>query len=160
MPALALARERVPGLRATILGDGPRRDAVRLLVTEHGLDDAVDVPGFVSADEVDAALGAALCLVLPSRREGYGQVVVQAASRGVPSVVVAHPDNAAVELVDDGVNGFVAADAGAAALAEAFVRVWEAGPALRESTADWFGDNARRLSMDGSLEIVMEAYRG
>ncbi len=46
--------------------------------------------------------------MLPSRREGYGLIVVEAASLGVPTVVVAGPDNAAVELVSDGVNGFVA----------------------------------------------------
>ena len=50
----------------------------------------------------------ALCLLLPSRREGYGLVVVEASARGTPSVVVAGEDNAAVELVEEGVNGFVA----------------------------------------------------
>ena len=44
----------------------------------------------------------ALCMVLPSRREGYGLVVVEAAARGTPSVVVRDPDNAATELVEDG----------------------------------------------------------
>ena len=39
-------------------------------------------------------------MVLPSRREGYGLVVVEAAARGVPSV--ADPDNAATELVQEG----------------------------------------------------------
>ena len=41
-------------------------------------------------------------MVPPSRREGYGLVVVEAAARGVPSVVVADPDNAATELVQEG----------------------------------------------------------
>ena len=49
-----------------------------------------------------------MCLVLPSRREGYGLVVIEAAAHGTPSVVVADPDNAAVELVTEGVNGFIA----------------------------------------------------
>ena len=46
--------------------------------------------------------------MLPSRREGYGLVVIEAAARGTPVVVVAGPDNAAVELVAEGENGFVA----------------------------------------------------
>ena len=52
-----------------------------------------------------------MCLVLPSRREGYGLVVVEAAALGTPSVVVRGPDNAATELVEDGKNGFVAPSA-------------------------------------------------
>ena len=100
----------------------------------------------------------ALCLVLPSRREGYGLVVVEAAACGTPSVVVAGPDNAAVERVSEGVNGFVAPTASAEDLAAAILRVQAAGPALRASTAAWFAANAHRLSLAGSLETVAEAY--
>ena len=77
-------------------------------------------------------------MVLPSRREGYGLVVVEAAARGVPSVVVADVDNAATELVDEGENGFVAPSASPEDLAAAILRVRDAGPALRTSTAAWF----------------------
>jgi glycosyltransferase involved in cell wall biosynthesis len=118
----------------------------------------VEAPGFVDGEVVHDALGRALCLVLPSQREGYGLVVVEAAARGVPSVVVAHPDNAAVELVEDGVNGVVAASGDPATLAAAIERVREAGPALRASTAEWYGRNARRLSLDASLDRVVGAY--
>jgi glycosyltransferase involved in cell wall biosynthesis len=129
-------------------------------VREHGLAEAVDVPGFVDHARIDAALRRALCLVLPSRREGYGLVVVEACAAGTPSVVVAGPDNAATELVVDGVNGFVAPSASAEDLADAILRVREAGHALRESTAAWYADNARRLSLAESLERVAAAYRG
>jgi glycosyltransferase involved in cell wall biosynthesis len=71
---------------------------------------------------------------------------------------VAGPDNAAVELIVDGENGFVAPSAAPADLAAAIVRVHEAGPALRSSTAAWFERNARRLSVDGSLELAIAAY--
>jgi glycosyltransferase involved in cell wall biosynthesis len=159
VPALVRARERVPELRAEIYGDGPDRAHVLELIGEHALDGAVEAPGFVSRERLEGALATALCLVLPSRREGYGLVVVEAASRGVPSVVVRHPDNAAVELVEDGENGVIAPSANAADLADAILRVHEAGPALRASTAAWFARNARRLSLEGSLESVLEAYR-
>ena len=97
-------------------------------------------------------------MVLPSRREGYGMVVVEAAARGVPSVVVADADNAATELVDEGVNGFVAASASPEDLADAILRVRAAGPQLRESTAAWFARNAGRLSLAASLDTVAAAY--
>jgi glycosyltransferase involved in cell wall biosynthesis len=159
VPALALLRERLPELRAEIYGDGPERAELLRLRAEHGLDDAVDVPGFVDSARVDHALGRALCMVLPSRREGYGMVVIEAAFRGTPSVVVSDPDNAAADLVNDGVNGVVAASASPAELAAAIERVHDAGFALRESTSDWFRRNAERLSIGRSLETVVESYR-
>ena len=158
VPALALARETAPELRAEIYGDGPDRERVLALVREHGLESAVEVPGFVEHGRVDAALRRALCLALPSRREGYGLVVVEACAAGTPSVVVADPDNAATELIAEGVNGFVAASASPHDLAAAILRVRDAGPALRESTAAWYADNARRLSLEDSLERVAAAY--
>jgi Glycosyl transferases group 1 len=125
VPALARARESVPDLRAEILGDGPDRPAVERAIAAAGLEDAIGVPGFVAADRVDAALGYGEMTVLPSRREGYGMVVIEAAARGTPSVVVAASDNAATELIEEGVNGVVAASADPEELADAMVRVHE-----------------------------------
>ena len=154
----AALRERAPELRLTVYGDGPDRAEVLALIESEGLRDVASAPGFVARDELEASLASALCMVLPSRREGYGLVVVEAAARGVPSVVVADPDNAATELVDEGENGFVAASASAEDLAAAIVAVHRAGAALRESTAAWFGANADRLSLGASLERVAERY--
>jgi glycosyltransferase involved in cell wall biosynthesis len=158
VPAVALARERVPDLRATIFGDGPEREALLRLIGESGLDGAIRAPGFVAGELVEDAVRRALCLVFPSQREGYGLVVVEAAAVGTPTVVVDAPDNAAVELVEDGVNGFVAKSTDPQELGEAILRVHEAGPALRESTADWFRRNRVRLSLESSVERVLAVY--
>jgi glycosyltransferase involved in cell wall biosynthesis len=158
VPALGLARERIPELRAEIYGDGPDRAEVLRLRAEQGLDGALEVHGFVPADRIEEALRRALCLVLPSRREGYGLVVVEAAALGTPSVVVADADNAATDLVDDGENGYVAASASAEDLAAAIERVHAGGHALRERTAAWFGANAERLSLESSLRRVLDSY--
>lgn len=158
VPALVLARSRVPELRGEIFGDGPERDAVLEAIAAAGAGDFVSAPGFVSSDEIDAALARALCMALPSRREGYGLVVVEASARGTPSVVVRDPDNAAVELVEEGVNGVVAESASAEDLAAAILRVHELGEPLRDSTRDWFARNAQRLSLARSLEVVAASY--
>lgn len=156
--AVALAAERIEGLRAILFGDGPERAEVTARIAALAQQQAISAPGFVDAQQVHDALRRALCMVLPSRREGYGMVVVESAACGTPSVVVVEPDNAAVELVDDGVNGVIAASAAPADLAAAIVRVHEAGDALRTSTRDWFAANARRLSLEHSLETVLASY--
>ena len=62
------------------------------------------------------------------------------------------------ELVDEGENGFVAASPDPEDLAEAILRVRAAGPELRASTAAWFARNAERLSLQRSLDRVVEVY--
>ena len=151
-------RAVAPDLRGEIFGDGPLRHEVEQAVHAEGLDGSVLLPGFVDEAEVRDAVRRSLCLALPSTREGYGLVVVEAASLGTPAVVVDAPDNAALELVEDGVNGVVARSAQPEDLAEAILRVRELGPALRESTADWFERNAERLSVERSVATVLEAY--
>jgi glycosyltransferase involved in cell wall biosynthesis len=158
VPAIARAQATVPELRGELYGEGPERERVQRAAVTAGLDGSVRLPGFVSSEEIERALGNALCLALPSRREGFGLVVVEAASYATPSVVVAGDDNAAVELVEEGVNGFVAPSAAAEDLAAAILRVHDAGQALRATTARWFEANASRLSIEHSLEIVVRAY--
>jgi glycosyltransferase involved in cell wall biosynthesis len=148
---IAAARERLPQLRGIVFGDGPNPPPPT---------PGIDTPGFVDHAELEAALARALCLLHPSRREGYGLVVVEAAALGVPTILVDHEDNAAVELLEDGVNGVIAASASPEDLADAIVRVHDAGPALRTSTSEWFARHAPRLSLDASLTLVERAYGG
>jgi glycosyltransferase involved in cell wall biosynthesis len=156
--AIAAARDRIPGLRARILGDGPQRPQVLAEIERLGLPDSVQAPGFVSAEEVEHALREATAMLLPSSREGYGMVVIEAASAGTPSVVVAGDDNAAVELIEPGVNGAIAGSARAEALAQALVEVHEGGAELRARTAAWFAENAPRLTAHASARTVLEFY--
>ena len=127
-------------------------------MADAGLGGVVRVHGFVASETVADALRRALCMVLPSRREGYGMVVIEASAVGTPSVVVRDPDNAATELVEDRVNGIVAPSASPEALADAIVAVHREGAEMRERTADWFARNAQRLSLSSSLDRVLSAY--
>jgi glycosyltransferase involved in cell wall biosynthesis len=160
VPAVARARDRIPALRGEIYGDGPDRARVLELIADHGLRDVVDAPGFVNGSVVEEALARALCLVLPSRREGYGLVVLEALARGTPAVVVRSEDNAAAEFIAEGENGFVAPSASPADLADAIVRVHDAGRELRDSSLAWFARNAERLSLETSLRVVLDGYAG
>ena len=158
--AVALAAERIEGLEGVFYGDGPERGKLREAIAEHGAESIVSAPGFADAELVDVDMRRALCMLLPSRREGYGMVVVEASAHATPSIVVAGEDNAATELVEDGVNGVVVESDDPEAVAEAIVRVHEAGIALRESTARWFAENAEKLSLESSLKQVLASYAG
>jgi glycosyltransferase involved in cell wall biosynthesis len=159
VPALAEAGRQIPGLRGIILGDGPERGQVLRAIDEYGIGESVQAPGFVESDTVEGLLAEALCLLLPSRREGYGLVVIEAASHGTPSIVVASADNAAVELISDGENGVVAPSASASDLAAAIVRIHSAPRAMREGTSKWFSRNVEQLSIEASLDLLTALYK-
>lgn len=153
--AVALARRDIPGLRGVFYGDGPEREALHAAIASAGAESFIEAPGFAPGEAVEADMRRALCVLLPSEREGYGMVVVEASAHSTPTVVAAAPDNAATELVRDGVNGVIAAGVDPKAIADAIVSVHSAGIAMRQSTAEWFEANAQRLSLDTSLETVL-----
>jgi glycosyltransferase involved in cell wall biosynthesis len=156
--AVALAARQIDRLQAVFFGDGPERGALHAAIAAHGLQDVVNAPGFAPTETVEAEMRRALCVLAPSRREGYGLVVVEAAARATPSVVVAGEDNAATELIEDGVNGAIAPRADPQSVADAIVSVHAGGLALRESTARWYAQHAVELSLEHSLQTVLASY--
>ncbi len=156
--ALGCVHKKLPEVRAQLIGDGPTRDGVRARIEELGLSDVVACPGFVNSNDLDEAMAAAVCVVQPSSREGYGMVVIEASHRGVPTIVVAAPDNAAAELVCDGRNGFVVGIAEPELLAATIANCVKSGAALRRTTRDWYLENEVRLSLESSLASVVREY--
>jgi glycosyltransferase involved in cell wall biosynthesis len=148
----------MPGLRAVIYGEGPERPEVLSAIAVHGLEEFVKAPGFVDGSVIQNALSRALCLVLPSRREGYGLVVLEAMSRGTPTILTEGDDNASVEFIVEGVNGFLASSAGPEELAAAITLVQEGGLDLRRSTLDSFNGSLKRRGLARSLQEITTAY--
>jgi len=158
VPAVMRARRAIPGLRGVVFGDGPQRPDLLRAIAAHQADEIIAAPGFVAEEDVAAAVRDALCMLLPSSREGHGLVVVEASAHGTPSIVVAGEDNAAVELVEEGRNGTIAASASAQDLAAAIERIHRGGPELRARTCAWFAEHAARLSLEQSLQQILAAY--
>jgi glycosyltransferase involved in cell wall biosynthesis len=157
-PAIAVARTDVPQLRCTILGDGPETEPLRARVRELGLQEAIEVRGRVDSDEVAETIASATCLLNPSAREGYGQVIVEAAALGTPSIVVAGPENAATELIEPGVNGYVASSRDAGVLGSLIATAVRDAEALERSTREWYAPRREQLSLRHSVEVVVLTY--
>ena len=117
--AWRLAAPRVPGATLEIVGRGTLRDVAERLVAD--LPEQTRWRESLPTEEVARALDEATVLVLPSRSEGLGRVVVEAFCRGrgvVGSRVGGIPD-----LVADGVSGLLVPPGDTEALADALVRV-------------------------------------
>lgn len=158
-PALAVAKRSVPDLVARVTGTGPETDRARSVAREHGLDEIVEFLGRVDDAELRDCYRTASVLVNPSEREGFGLVIAEAAASATPSVVVAGEDNAAADLVVDGVNGRVADDRSAEVLGAAIAEVVLAGAPLRRSTLDWYRAESRDRGLGRAVEHLLELVR-
>jgi len=156
--ALAVAHRGLPELKAELIGNGPTRAEVEARVAALGLTNVISCPGFVRSEFLDEAMASAVCVVQPSSREGYGMVVIEASHRGVPTIVVAAPDNAATELVSEGENGFVVPRPEPELVAAAIAQCVKRGGSLRQSTRAWYSRNEMRLSLETSLSTVVQEY--
>jgi glycosyltransferase involved in cell wall biosynthesis len=111
--------------RLVILGEGPQRPQLAALISQLGLDGRVELAGYV--EDVRPWLDRARCLLLSSRFEGYGAVVVEALAAGRP--VVAAPCGGAVpELLAFPQAGLTAGSREPQALAAALARQLAAPP--------------------------------
>lgn len=109
--AVAALREQVPGLHLDIVGRGPERDAVAQTVEDLALDDVVTIHGYLSDDELDEVLGGCGLHVCASDVEGWGQVVIDAAAHGIPTLGRDVPGLR--DSIVDGDTGWLVDDAGA-----------------------------------------------
>lgn len=93
-----------PGLRVMMGGDGPCRAAVESAVKELDLDEAVTLTGWVDHDSLPGYLNQARMLVLPSRREGLPNIVLEAMACG--TLVLARPVGGIPGVLLDGTTGY------------------------------------------------------
>lgn len=148
----ALADEFL-NLSAVVVGDGPDRSVAEARAAELGVADRISFVGRVSDEELEQQLSSARALFFPSVREGFGLVVCEAARHGTPSIVVDHPDNAAVALVCEGVNGAIAAEVSVASLTAATRRALTGGDTLQRSAKEWYD---AEYSRGGFAEVARQ----
>jgi D-inositol-3-phosphate glycosyltransferase len=109
--ALALLRERRPSARLVLVGgslyrdEAPQERSLRKLATELGLDEVVRFLGPLAPEAVGRELRGADVVVVPSRRESCGAVILEALASGTP--VVATRSGGPEDIVTEGVGGLV-----------------------------------------------------
>jgi glycosyltransferase involved in cell wall biosynthesis len=137
--AFARIAPHEPDVALVIGGDGIERETLRQRAHELDLADRVYFTGGLCRDEVAAAMQKADVLVMPSRVEPFGMVILEAWSAGVPVVVTPH--GGPTEFVEDRVSGLMADPFDTVALADAI------GELLRD------GELRRKLVIGGKASI-------
>ena len=132
--------DRLPDARLVVVGKGPLQAEVEQLQAD--LPERVELIAELPPEGVSAALDDATLLVLPSRHEGLGRVVIEAFARG--RGVVASRAGGVLDLVDDGVQGLLVDPEDTVGLAGALATVLSQrevaerlGAAASARFADW-----------------------
>jgi glycosyltransferase involved in cell wall biosynthesis len=86
LEVVARLRDRWPGLRLSVVGEGWWADALRTRAAELGVTHLVDFRGYVDERTKHAELARAWVQLCPSVKEGWGLVVTEAGTHGVPTV--------------------------------------------------------------------------
>jgi glycosyltransferase involved in cell wall biosynthesis len=116
-----VAREFPDLCLALVGGTGPTLASVRRAATDPALRGRVVMFADLPHEQTLAAIAGAELLVLPSRREPFGIVLLEAGSLGVP--VVASRVGGIPEIVEDGASGRLVAPDDAGALARAIAEL-------------------------------------
>ncbi|MEU8053967.1 glycosyltransferase family 4 protein, partial [Micromonospora haikouensis] len=117
LAGLPRLRERHPGLRAVIVGDGPYKPALEAEVHRLGLGGTVSMPGFLGGTDLPAVMAASDCFAVPSIYEPFGMVALEGAAAGAPLAVAS--TGGLAEIVEPGVTGMTFAPQDPAGLTEA-----------------------------------------
>lgn len=100
LKAVDYVRHELCDIRCHIIGDGPEKDRLVKIVDDRRIDNHVTFFGFMEHDEIISRIKSSKLFVLPSSREGFGIVVIEAFACGIPVITVKHERNAAYQLVN------------------------------------------------------------
>jgi glycosyltransferase involved in cell wall biosynthesis len=141
VPAFARVVARDPRWRLHIHGAGPARAQLERLVLEHRLQDHVLLMG--QTRRLGEALADASLFALSSRFEGFGMVIVEAMSKGLPVVSYDCPRGPA-EIIHDGVDGLLVPEGDI--------------PGLGDALAELAADTPRRVRMGAAARETAGRY--
>jgi glycosyltransferase involved in cell wall biosynthesis len=136
-----------------VLAGAARRAAeeVRATVRRLGLEQRVELRGYVSKDELAALYRGAACLIFPSRYEGFGLPVIEAMASGTP--VVATTAGAIPEVAGDA--AILVEPGNPTALAEGIERALAEHARLRAAGLE----RARAFTWAETARRTLEVYR-
>ena len=154
--SMKIVTRRVPRARLVLVGKGPLLPQVIKRVNELGLQEKVEIKGFISREEVLADYLSASIFVLPSHYEGMATTSLEAMSCG--DAVVATDVRGNSDVIVSGKTGLLVPKKEPSALANAIICLLE-NLDLRERLAK----NARKLieeefTWEKVADRVVEAY--
>ncbi|MEO8494986.1 MAG: glycosyltransferase family 4 protein [Planctomycetota bacterium] len=142
--------ERHPGWRLKIFGDGSQRELLADQIRELGLEQSVELCGWVESP--DRWINQSELFVLSSRYEGFPNALLEAMAAGVPAVSF-DCESGPSEIIRHEVDGLLVPDGDVEGLAQAIDRVLS-NPQERAA----FGQRARDVTTRFSREQYFQQW--
>jgi glycosyltransferase involved in cell wall biosynthesis len=153
LQALREVRARHPQVRAIIVGEGSRREALAALAKELRLSDAVTFTGY--REDIPDLMHAFTVYALTSRNEGLGRTILEAMACGVP--VVATRVGGVPEVVEDGISGLLTSPDDTGALAAAMLDAL-VDPELRRRLSEGGLRRVQHFTLDRMVDQTAALY--
>ncbi|MCK5608124.1 glycosyltransferase family 4 protein [Candidatus Pacearchaeota archaeon] len=150
-------REKLPDVMCHIIGDGPEKERLMKFAEDSDVMSNIRFSGFMEYEDIIARIKASKVLVLPSTREGFGMVVIEAFACGVPVITVNDKRNAASLLVNED-TGFVV-NLDSREICDA-VHMLIKDDMLHESMAAASKEVAEDYDWNGIVKQLMGVYEG
>lgn len=107
LDAYAKYKEITPAPRLLhICGSGPLEKELKEKACHLNIENEIIFHGFIQTQQIAQLLGSSLALILPSKEEQFGNVVIEAQAMGLP-VLLSDVCGARDRLVRSAVNGFI-----------------------------------------------------
>jgi glycosyltransferase involved in cell wall biosynthesis len=139
--------------KLVVCGSGPEEKRLRKLISKYGLEDRVEMKGYVTDEERTALMGSCRFFVMPSLFESLGLAAEELMSRGRP--VVCSDANGLPETV--GKAGVVVPKGDAKALADAMNSLYDDGERCNE-LAEAAVERAKFYDWDNHLPVIEDIY--
>lgn len=151
--AVKVLKDQGHFISCAIAGDGPQKDNLQQLARDLGVARNIHFTGFIPDHrDVLALMKSSRVFVLPSEREGFGLVVIEANACGVPAITYNYAHNAARDLIRDGVNGFLFDSP--QDLADKISHCLAQPP----KPADYYQETIQQFDWQVTVQSVLEAY--
>ncbi len=153
--AFARATRLPAGATVEIAGDGPERRRLEEIASRLGVADRVRFLGMLSPEALAERFRASTAVVLTSVDEGYGLTLVEGALCGTPGIAVR--SGGLSDLVEDGVNGFLAEPGDTDGVARAMERL-AGNSVLRQRMAGAANRRARAATSGPLADRLVDLY--
>jgi sugar transferase (PEP-CTERM/EpsH1 system associated) len=151
MQAMPGAEQR---LRLVMIGDGPLREPVRLLLAEAGVEEYAWLPG--ERNDVARIMRSFDLFVLPSLAEGISNTILEAMATGLPVLATAVGGNP--ELIQAGVTGTLVPREDPESMASAMRAYAVSAELCRRHGIEARRTMERRFGMETMVDAYMTTY--
>jgi glycosyltransferase involved in cell wall biosynthesis len=154
----ALAQLRDLPLRARIVGSGSEeyRQYLLTLAAELELADRVEFSGAIAPEQIASVYATADLFVLPSRREPFGIVLIEAMAAGLP--IVATAVDGIPQVVEAGQSAWLVSPEDTEQLAIA-LRALVTSPTQRQALAGAGRDRAHAFALEQGVQNLLAIYQ-